>query len=33
MHVTQARKRQVMEEAFEELGRIEAERAKRRGSS
>jgi site-specific recombinase XerD len=29
-HVTEARKRQVMEEAFEELGRIEAERSKRK---
>jgi site-specific recombinase XerD len=28
-HVTEARKRQVMEEAFEELGRIEAERSRR----
>ena len=29
-HVTEARKRSVMEGAFEELGRIEAERSKRR---
>jgi site-specific recombinase XerD len=28
-HVTEAKKRQVMEEAFEELGRIEAERSRR----
>ena len=28
-HVTEARKRSVMEEAFEELGRIEAERSRR----
>jgi integrase/recombinase XerC len=29
-HVTEAKKRQVMEDAMENLGRIEAERAKRR---
>jgi site-specific recombinase XerD len=32
-HVTEARKRQVMEEALEELGRIEAERAERARNS
>jgi integrase len=29
MHVTEAKKRAGMEEAFEELGRIEAERGRR----